>query len=46
MTGIDPVTGKKKTMDEINGLALYNTGTKSINFKSGNSLALTAVLQK
>ncbi|MGE0242682.1 MAG: hypothetical protein AB7F53_01355, partial [Nitrososphaeraceae archaeon] len=46
MNGIDPVTGKKKIMDEINGLALYNTGTKSIDFKPGNSLALTAVLQK
>ncbi|HET8857518.1 MAG TPA: hypothetical protein VFM28_08315, partial [Nitrososphaeraceae archaeon] len=46
MTGIDPVTGKKKTLDEINGLALYNTATKSIDFKSGNSLALTAVLKK
>ena len=44
MTGIDPITGKKKTLDEINGLALYNTATKSIDFKSGNSLALTAVL--
>ena len=46
MTGIDPVTGKKKTIDDINGLALYNTATKSIDFKSGNSLALTAVLKK
>ena len=46
MTGTDPVTGKKKTMDEINGLALYNIGTKSLDFKSGNSLALTAVLKK
>jgi hypothetical protein len=46
MTGIDPVTGKKITLDEINGLALYNTAKKSLNFKSGNSLALTAVLQK
>jgi hypothetical protein len=46
MTGIDPITGKKKTIDEINGLALYNTATKSLNFNSGNSLALTAVLKK
>ena len=46
MTGIDPITGKKKTLDEINGLALYNTATKSLDFKSGNSLALTAVLKK
>ena len=46
MTGIDPITGKKKTIDDINGLALYNTATKSLNFKQGNSLALTAVLQK
>jgi len=28
MTGTDPITGKKKTLDEINGLALYNTGYK------------------
>jgi hypothetical protein len=46
MTGTDPVTGKKITLDEINGLAIYNTSTKSIDFKSGNSLALTAVLKK
>ena len=46
MTGNDPVTGKKKTIDDINGLAIYNTATKSLNFKSGNSLALTAVLKK
>jgi hypothetical protein len=46
MNGNDPVTGKKKTLDDINGLALYNTATKTLNFKSGNSLALTAVLQK
>jgi hypothetical protein len=46
MTGIDPVTGKKKTIDDINGLALYNTATKLLSFKSGNSLALTTVLKK
>ena len=46
MTGNDPVTGKKKTIDDINGLAIYNTATKSLNFKSGNSLAMTAVLKK
>ena len=46
MTGNDPITGKKKTIDDINGLAIYNTATKSLNFKSGNSLALTAVLKK
>ena len=46
MTGIDPVTRKKITLDEINGLALYNTAKKPLNFKSGNSLALTAVLKK
>ena len=46
MTGNDPVTGKKKTVSDINGLALYNTATKSLNFKSGNSLALSAVLQE
>jgi hypothetical protein len=46
MTGNDPITGKKKTVDDINGLALYNTATKSLSFKSGNSLALTTVLKK
>jgi hypothetical protein len=45
MAGNDPVTGKKKTLDDINGLALYNTATKSLIFKSGNSLALTTVLK-
>ena len=45
MIGNDPITGKKKTIDEINGLAIYNTATKSLNFNSGNSLALTAVLK-
>jgi hypothetical protein len=44
MIGNDPITGKKKTIDKINGLAIYNTATKSLNFNSGNSLALTAVL--
>ena len=46
MIGNDPITGKKKTIDNINGLAIYNTATKSLNFNSGNSLALTAVLKK
>jgi hypothetical protein len=46
MIGNDPITGKKKTIDDINGLAIYNTATKSLNFNSGNSLALTAVLKK
>ena len=46
ITGKDPVTGKKKTIDDINGLAIYNTATNSLNFKSGNDLALTAVLKK
>jgi len=46
MIGKNPVTGKKIVLDAINGLALYNTSTKSINFQSGNGLALTAVLKK
>ena len=46
MIGLDPVSGKKIILDNINGLALYNTSTKSINFQSGNSLALTAVLKR
>jgi hypothetical protein len=46
MIGKNPVTGKKIVLDGINGLALYNTSTKSINFQSGNSLGMTAVLKK
>jgi hypothetical protein len=46
MIGNDPITGKKKTIDDVNGLAIYNTATNSLNFNSGNSLALTAVLKK
>ena len=46
MSGKNPVTGKKIALDKINGLALYNTSTKSINFQSGNGLALSAVLKK
>ena len=39
MTGTDPITGKKKTLDEINGLALYNTATKSLDFKLNQETA-------
>jgi hypothetical protein len=46
MIGKNPVTGKKIVLDKINGIALYNTSTKSINFQSGNSLGMTAVLKK
>jgi hypothetical protein len=46
MIGKNPVTGKKIVLDKINGFALYNTSTKSINFQSGNSLGMTAVLTK
>jgi hypothetical protein len=44
--GKDPLTGKKIPMDEINGLAMYKTATTSIDFKSENSLGLSAVLYK
>jgi hypothetical protein len=46
MIGKKLVTGKKKTIDEINGLALYNNSINSINFQSGNSLVLTAILKR
>ena len=44
--GKDPLTEKKIPMDEINGLAMYKTATTSIDFKSENSLGLSAVLYK
>ena len=46
MKGENPVTEKKTTVKKINGLALYNFSDKPIQFNTGNSLALTAVLKK
>jgi hypothetical protein len=46
MSGENPVSEKKITVKNINGLALYNLSEKPIQFNTGNSLALTAVLKK
>jgi len=46
MKGLNPVTGKSNILTKINGLALYNSGEKPIQFKSGNTVALTAALTK
>jgi hypothetical protein len=46
MSGENPASGKKTTIKNINGLALYNLSEKPIQFNTGNSLALTAVLKK
>src|ERR671914_527794 len=46
MKGLNPVTGKSNILTKINGLALYNSGEKPIQFKSGNTVALTAAFTK
>jgi hypothetical protein len=48
MTGINPNTGQRNTLTNINGLALYNDGNSEIQFKSaGNNIAaLTATFTK
>ncbi len=43
--GQDPITGEYKNVDEINVIALYNKGKQTIDFKSGNSLAISASLK-
>ena len=45
MKGEDPITGEKKTLKDINGIVLYNKSKKTIDFKSGNGLAISAVLK-
>ena len=45
MTGKNPVTGKTKTLKDINSIALYNKSQQTIDFKSGNGLAISAVLK-
>jgi hypothetical protein len=45
MTGKNPVTGKTTTLKDINSIALYNKSQQTINFKSGNSLAISAILK-
>jgi hypothetical protein len=46
MKGTSPVTGKDKTLTKINALALYNNGDRPIQFKAGNTVALTATFTK
>ena len=46
MKGISPVTGKGNTLTKINALALYNDGNIPIQFKGGNTAALTATFTK
>ena len=46
MKGISPVTGKENTLTKINALALYNDGNTPIQFKGGNTAALTATFTK
>ena len=45
MEGKDPKTGKTKTLKNINLIALFNKSQQTIDFKSGNSLAISAVLK-
>jgi hypothetical protein len=48
MTGINPNTGQRTTVTNINGLALYNDGNNAVQFTSaGNNIAaLTATFTK
>jgi hypothetical protein len=45
MEGKDPKTGKAKTLKDINAIALFNKSQQTIDFNSGNSLAISAVLK-
>jgi hypothetical protein len=45
MEGKDPKIGKTKTLKNINSIALFNKSQQTIDFKSGNSLAISAVLK-
>ena len=46
MKGISPVTGQGNTLTKINALALYNNGDTPIQFKGGNTAALTATFTR
>ena len=46
MEGEDPLTGEWTRLNDINAIALYNYSEESIDFKLGNSLAITAVLKR
>ena len=43
--GEDPITGKLKTIKDINAMALFNKSKQTIDFGSGNSLGISAVLK-
>ena len=45
MEGENPITGKTKTLKDINAIALFNKSENTIDFKSGNSLAISAILK-
>jgi hypothetical protein len=48
ITGIDPNTGQRTSVTNINGLALYNDGNNAVQFTpAGNNIAaLTATFTK
>jgi hypothetical protein len=46
MKGTSPVTGQANTLTKINALALYNNGNIPVQFKGGNTAALTAIFTK
>ena len=45
MEGYNPLTGKEKELKDINAIALFNKSQQTIDFKSGNGLAISAVLK-
>ena len=45
MDGQDPITGEYQNVEDINVIALYNQGKHTIDFKLGNSLAVSALLK-
>lgn len=44
MIGNNPITEKSNTLAKINGLALFNSGGKSVNLNTGNMAGLTITL--
>ncbi|MFB5600153.1 MAG: hypothetical protein ACE5SW_08015, partial [Nitrososphaeraceae archaeon] len=45
MEGENPITGEERKIKDINAIALFNKSKQTIDFKSGNSLAISAVLK-
>jgi len=43
MTGINPNTGQRISVTNINGLALYNDGNYAVKFEPGNNIAALTV---